>query len=129
MQTTDTFKKVFIYILVGVGIGALIHNVIPKEIISLSLGADNPFGVIIATIIGAPIYADIFGTLPIAEALYLAGVPAGTILALMMAVTTISLPSLIMLSQVLKKQLLSLFVGIVTAGIIFVGYIFNIFLM
>ena len=128
-DTKIIVKKLIPYILIGVFIGALIHNWIPQELVLAILGADNPFSVILAALIGIPIYADIFGTLPIAEALYLAGVPAGTILALMMAVTTISLPSLIMLSQVLKKQLLSLFVGIVTAGIIFVGYIFNIFLM
>lgn len=128
-DTKIIVKKLIPYILIGVFIGALIHNWIPQELVLAILGVDNPFSVILAALIGIPIYADIFGTLPIAEALYLAGVPAGTILALMMAVTTISLPSLIMLSQVLKKQLLSLFVGIVTAGIIFVGYIFNIFLM
>lgn len=128
-DTKIIVKKLIPYILIGVFIGALIHNWIPQELVLAILGVDNPFSVILAASIGIPIYADIFGTLPIAEALYLAGVPAGTILALMMAVTTISLPSLIMLSQVLKKQLLSLFVGIVTAGIIFVGYIFNIFLM
>lgn len=128
-DTKIIVKKLIPYILIGVFIGALIHNWIPQELVLAILGVDNPFSVILAALIGIPIYADIFGTLPIAEALYLAGVPAGTIFALMMAVTTISLPSLIMLSQVLKKQLLSLFVGIVTAGIIFVGYIFNIFLM
>lgn len=128
-DTKIIVKKLIPYILIGVFIGALIHNWIPQELVLAILGVDNPFSVILAALIGIPIYAAIFGTLPIAEALYLAGVPAGTILALMMAVTTISLPSLIMLSQVLKKQLLSLFVGIVTAGIIFVGYIFNIFLM
>lgn len=128
-DTKIIVKKLIPYILIGVFIGALIHNWIPQELVLAILGVDNPFSIILAALIGIPIYADIFGTLPIAEALYLAGVPAGTILALMMAVTTISLPSLIMLSQVLKKQLLSLFVGIVTAGIIFVGYIFNIFLM
>lgn len=128
-DTKIIVKNLIPYILIGVFIGALIHNWIPQELVLAILGVDNPFSVILAALIGIPIYADIFGTLPIAEALYLAGVPAGTILALMMAVTTISLPSLIMLSQVLKKQLLSLFVGIVTAGIIFVGYIFNIFLM
>lgn len=128
-DTKIIVKKLIPYILIGVFIGALIHNWIPQELVLAILGVDNPFSVILAALIGIPIYADIFGTLPIAEALYLTGVPAGTILALMMAVTTISLPSLIMLSQVLKKQLLSLFVGIVTAGIIFVGYIFNIFLM
>lgn len=128
-DTKIIVKKLVPYILIGVLIGALIHNWIPQNFILAVLGGNNPFNVILASLIGIPIYADIFGTLPIAEALYLAGVPAGTILALMMAVTTISLPSLIMLSQVLKKQLLFLFIGIVSAGIIFVGYMFNIFFM
>lgn len=125
MQTTDTFKKVFIYILVGVGIGALIHNVIPKEIISLSLGADNPFGVIIATIIGAPIYADIFGVIPVGEALAYKGTPIGTVLAFMMSVTTLSLPSLIMLRRAMKVKLLLSFIIVCIIGIIITGYLFN----
>ena len=127
---TDTMlivKNVYKYILVGVGLGALIHNWVPQEMILAVLGEDNPFGVLIATIIGVPIYADIFGTLPIAEALYLAGVPAGTILAFMMAVTALSLPSIIMLSNVLKPKLLGVFVGIVAVGILIIGYFFNAF--
>lgn len=124
-DTKIIVRKVFPYVLLGVLIGAVIHNWIPQEFILSILGDNNPFAVILATIIGIPIYADIFGTLPIAEALYLTGVPAGTILALMMAVTTLSLPSLIMLSQVLQRKLLFLFIGIVSIGIIFVGYIFN----
>lgn len=127
--TNDTkiiVKKVFPYVLLGVLIGSVIHNWIPKEFVLSVLGQDNPFAVIIATLLGAPIYADIFGTLPIAEALYLVGVPAGTILALMMAVTALSLPEMIMLSQVMQKKLLFMFVGIVSIGIIFVGYAFNI---
>lgn len=127
---TDTMlivKNVYQYILVGVGVGALIHNWVPQEMILAVLGDDNPFGVLIATMIGVPIYADIFGTLPIAEALYLAGVPAGTILAFMMAVTALSLPSIIMLSNVLKPKLLGVFVGIVAVGILIIGYFFNAF--
>lgn len=124
-DTKIIVRKVFPYVLLGVLIGAVIHNWIPQEFILSILGNNNPFAVILATIIGIPIYDDIFGTLPIAEALYLVGVPAGTILALMMAITALSLPSLIMLSQVLQRKLLFLFIGIVSIGIIFVGYIFN----
>ena len=124
-DTKIIVRKVFPYVLLGVLIGAVIHNWIPQEFILSILGNNNPFAVILATIIGIPIYADIFGTLPIAEALYLVGVPAGTILALMMAITALSLPSLIMLSQVLQRKLLFLFIGIVSIGIIFVGYVFN----
>ena len=124
-DTKIIVRKVFPYVLLGVLIGAVIHNWIPQEFILSILGDNNPFAVILATIIGIPIYADIFGTLPIVEALYLVGVPAGTILALMMAITALSLPSLIMLSQVLQRKLLFLFIGIVSIGIIFVGYIFN----
>lgn len=126
--TNDTkiiVRKVFPYVLAGVAIGALIHNWLPRDLILAVLGNGNPFGVILAALIGIPIYADIFGTIPIAEALYMAGVPAGTILALMMSVTTISLPSLIMLSQVLHKKLLLTFVGIVAGGIVIIGYLFN----
>ena len=118
-DTKIIVRKVFPYVLLGVLIGAVIHNWIPQEFILSILGNNNPFAVILATIIGIPIYADIFGTL------YLVGVPAGTILALMMAITALSLPSLIMLSQVLQRKLLFLFIGIVSIGIIFVGYIFN----
>ena len=124
-DTKIIVRKVFPYVLLGVLIGAVIHNWIPQEFILSILGDNNPFAVILATIIGIPIYADIFGTLPIVEALYLVGVPAGTILALMMAITALSLPSLIMLSQVLQRKLLFLFIGIVSIGIIFVGYVFN----
>ena len=124
-DTKIIVRKVFPYVLLGVLIGAVIHNWIPQEFILSILGNNNPFAVILATVIGVPIYADIFVTLPIAEALYLVGVPAGTILALMMAITALSLPSLIMLSQVLQRKLLFLFIGIVSIGIIFVGYIFN----
>ncbi len=125
-QLLDTFKKVFPYILVGVGIGALIHNWIPQSIIETVLGSDNPFGVIMATAIGIPVYADIFGTIPIAEALLAKGALLGTILSFMMAVTTLSLPSLIMLRKAVKPKLLGLFIGICATGIIIVGYIFNI---
>ncbi len=126
-QVGITFKKVFPYILVGVGIGAVIHNWIPETVIEGVLGSDNPFGVIMATIIGIPIYADIFGTIPIAEALLAKGAQLGTILAFMMAVTTLSLPSLIMLKKAVKPKLLAAFIAICFIGIIVVGYLFNIF--
>lgn len=124
----DTFaiiKNVYKYIFIGVGIGALIHNWIPQEAILAVLGHNNPFSVIIAAVIGIPMYADIFGTIPIAEALFMAGVPIGTVLAFMMGVTALSLPSMIMLSKVVKPKLLGIFVGIVTVGIIITGYLFN----
>lgn len=124
-QTLETFKKVLPYILGGVGIGAVIHNWIPQAWVASVLGADNPFGVILATLIGIPMYADIFGTIPIAEALLKKGAQLGTILALMMAVTTLSLPSLIMLRKAIKPRLLALFVAICAVGIILVGYFFN----
>ena len=124
-DTSIIVRNVFPYVLVGVGIGAFLHNWVPQEWILSVLGAKNALGVVLATLIGVPIYADIFGTLPIAEALYLAHVPVGTILALMMSVTTLSMPSLIMLSKVLTKRLLFTFIGIVVAGIIFIGYAFN----
>ncbi len=124
-QMLSTFKKVFPYILVGVGIGAVIHNWIPSEWIALVLGSDNPFGVVLATMIGVPMYADIFGTIPIAEALLGKGALLGSILSFMMAVTTLSLPSLIMLRKAVKPKLLALFVAICTVGIILVGYLFN----
>lgn len=108
-DTVIIVKNVYKYVLMGVGIGAIIHNWVPKEFILAILGPDNPYGVLIATIIGIPIYADLFGALPIAEALYLAGVPSGTILALMMGITALSLPSMIMLSNVLKPKLLGVF--------------------
>ena len=124
-QMLNTFKKVFPYILIGVGIGAVIHNWIPEEWVSLVLGSKNPFGVFLATLIGIPMYADIFGTIPIAEALLYKGAQLGTILSFMMAVTTLSLPSMIMLRKAVKPKLLALFIGICTIGIILVGYFFN----
>jgi uncharacterized membrane protein YraQ (UPF0718 family) len=124
-QTLSTFKKVFPYILIGVGIGAFIHNWIPEEWVVSLLGSNNPFGVILATVIGVPMYADIFGTIPIAEALLAKGAQLGTVLAFMMGVTTLSLPSLIMLRKAVKPKLLALFIAICTIGIIVVGYIFN----
>ena len=126
-QVNDTFKKVFPYILVGVGIGSLIHNWIPQAWVENILGSKNPLGVVLATFIGAPMYADIFGAIPIAEALLSKGAQLGTVLAFMMAVTTLSLPSLIMLKKAVKPKLLFLFIGICTFGIIVVGYLFNIF--
>lgn len=126
-QVVETFKKVFPYILVGVGIGALIHNWIPQIWIEKVLGSNNPFGVILATLVGIPMYADIFGTIPVAEALLAKGALLGTVLSFMMAVTTLSLPSLIMLKKAVKTKLLVLFIGICTVGIIIVGYGFNIF--
>ncbi len=124
-QVTSTFKKVFPYILIGVGIGALIHNWIPESWIQTILGSSNPFGVILATVIGVPMYADIFGTIPVAEALLAKGALLGTILSFMMAVTTLSLPSLIMLKKAIKPKLLGTFIVICTVGIILVGYGFN----
>ena len=126
-QVRDTFKKVFPYILVGVGIGSLIHNWIPQTWVDNILGSKNPFGVVLATIVGVPMYADIFGTIPIAEALLSKGAQPGTVLSFMMAVTTLSLPSLIMLKKAVKSKLLFLFIGICVFGIIAVGYLFNIF--
>ncbi|HHV83015.1 MAG TPA: permease [Tepidanaerobacter syntrophicus] len=126
-QVLSTFKRVFPYILVGVGIGSIIHNWIPESFIENILGDNNPFGVIIATLIGVPIYADIFGTIPIAEALLYKGAQLGTVLSFMMGVTTLSLPSMIMLRKAIKPRLLTVFIGICTFGIILVGYIFNIF--
>lgn len=125
-QMFSTFKKVFPYILIGVGIGAVIHNWIPEKWVETVLGSNNPFGVILATIIGVPMYADIFGTIPIAEALLTKGAQLGTILAFMMAVTTLSLPSMIMLKKAVKSKLLGVFIAICTVGIILVGYLFNI---
>lgn len=126
-QMLGTFKKVFPYILVGVCIGALIHNWIPESWIEAVLGSNNPFGVILATLVGVPMYADIFGTIPVAEALLSKGAQLGTILSFMMAVTTLSLPSMIMLRKAVKPKLLALFIGICTTGIIIVGYLFNAF--
>jgi len=124
-QMLSTFKKVFPYILIGVGIGAIIHNWIPEEWVELVLGSNNPFGVVLATLVGVPMYADIFGTIPIAEALLSKGAQLGTILSFMMAVTTLSLPSMIMLRKAVKPKLLALFIAICTIGIITVGYFFN----
>ena len=125
-QVCTTARKVFPYVLIGVGIGAIIHNWIPEEWIVKLLGTGNPFGVILATIAGVPMYADIFGTIPIAEALLAKGARLGVVLSFMMGVTTLSLPSIIMLRKAVKPRLLSIFVGVCTAGIIIVGYFFNI---
>lgn len=122
----STAKKVFPYVLVGVGIGAVIHNWVPEEFIVKILGDNNPFGVVIATIVGVPMYADIFGTIPIAEALLGKGALLGVVLSFMMAVTTLSLPSMIMLRKAIKPKLLRVFVTICTLGIIIVGYLFNV---
>ncbi|MDK2967073.1 MAG: uncharacterized protein PWP53_2685 [Lacrimispora sp.] len=124
-QALSTFKKVFPYILVGVGIGAVIHNWIPESWINTVLGTNNPFGVILATLIGVPMYADIFGTIPIAEALLYKGAQLGTILSFMMAVTTLSFPSMIMLRKAVKPKLLGVFIAICVIGITIVGYLFN----
>ena len=124
-QVVSTAKKVFPYVLIGVGIGAVIHNWIPEEWIMTALGSNNPFGVVIATILGIPMYADIFGTIPIAEALLSKGALLGVVLSFMMAVTTLSLPSMIMLKKAVKAKLLGIFVAICTVGIIIVGYVFN----
>lgn len=126
-QVVSTFKKVFPYILVGVGIGAVIHNWIPEEWIEMVLGSNNPFGVVLATALGVPMYADIFGTIPVAEALLGKGAQLGTVLSFMMAVTTLSLPSMIMLRKAVKPKLLGTFIAICVIGIIIVGYGFNIF--
>jgi uncharacterized membrane protein YraQ (UPF0718 family) len=126
-QVKDIIKRVWIYILIGVGIGSVIHGYIPEDLINKILGDNNPFSVLIATVLGIPMYADIFGTLPIAEALVLKGVGIGTVLAFMMAVTALSLPSIILLKKVVKTKLLIMFIGIVTAGIIITGYLFNAF--
>lgn len=126
-QVTGTLKKVFPYILAGVGIGAVIHNWIPESWIETLLGGNNPFGVILATIVGIPMYADIFGTIPIAEALLAKGALLGTVLSFMMGVTTLSLPSMIMLKKAIKPRLLGIFILICTLGIILVGYGFNLF--
>ncbi|WP_353852719.1 permease [Dehalobacter restrictus] len=126
-QVRDIVKKVWIYILIGVGIGAAIHNFIPEDVISLLLGQDKWYSVLLATLVGIPMYADIFGTLPIAEALVAKGVGLGTALAFMMAVTALSLPSMIMLKKVVKTKLLVVFAGVVAAGILIIGYSFNAF--
>lgn len=124
-QVVSTAKKVAPYVLVGVGIGAIIHNWIPEDFIVNVLGDNNPFGVILATIAGVPMYADIFGTIPVAEALLSKGALLGVVLSFMMGVTTLSLPSIIMLRKAVKPKLLGIFVAICTVGIILVGYFFN----
>ncbi len=124
-QVVATFKKVFPYILIGVGIGALIHNWIPETWIQTILGGKNPLGVVLATLVGIPMYGDIFGSIPVAEALLGKGAQLGTVLSFMMAVTTLSLPSMIMLRKAVKPKLLAVFIGICTLGIIIVGYFFN----
>lgn len=124
-QVVSTAKKVFPYVLAGVGIGAVIHNWIPEAWVVAALGSRNPLGVVIAALLGIPMYADIFGTIPIAEALLGKGALLGVVLSFMMGVTTLSLPSMIMLKQAVKTKLLAIFAGICTAGIILVGYFFN----
>lgn len=124
-ETAGTFRKVFPYILVGVAIGALIHNWIPQEAIEAVLGEDNPLAVALATLVGAPIYADTFGAIPIAEALYAKGVGLGTVLAFMMSVTTLSIPSITMLSRVVRPRLLAVFIGLCIVGMMISGYLFN----
>ena len=126
-QVLEIIKKVWLYILIGVGIGAAIHNYIPESVINAVLGQDKWYSVMVATLVGVPMYADIFGTLPIAEALVLKGAGLGTVLAFMMGVTALSLPSIILLKKVVKTKLLAIFVGIVTIGIIICGYAFNVF--
>lgn len=126
-QVKEIIHRVWLYILIGVGIGAAIHNWIPENIIAAILGEENMFSVLIATVVGVPMYADIFGTLPIAEALVTKGVGIGTVLAFMMAVTALSLPSLILLKKIVKTKLLVVFTGIVFAGILIIGYSFNTF--
>ena len=126
-QVVDIIKKVWLYIIIGVGIGAAIHNWIPENVISALLGQDKWYSVLLATAVGVPMYADIFGTLPIAEALVSKGVGIGTALSFMMAVTALSLPSMILLKKVVKTKLLVIFAGIVTTGILIIGYTFNTF--
>lgn len=124
-QMLSTLKKVWIYILVGVGIGAAIHNFIPTEWIQAVLGADKWYSVLVASVVGVPMYADIFGTIPVAEAMFMKGVGVGTILSFMMSVTALSLPSMIMLGKAVKPKLLFWFIVIVVVGIVAIGYIFN----
>ncbi len=124
-KMTETLRKVFPYIVLGVSIGAVIHNWVPEEVIAKVLGTENPLGVVIATVVGVPMYGDIFGTVPVAEALLVKGARLGTVLAFMMAVTTLSLPSMILLKKVVKTRLLYTFIVICTFGIIAVGYLFN----
>jgi len=124
-QVKDIIKRVWKYVIIGVGIGAAIHNWIPESLITAVLGQDKWYSVLIAALVGIPMYADIFGTLPIAEALIAKNVGLGTVLTFMMGVTALSLPSMIMLKQVLKPRLLWTFIGLVSAGIIIIGYVFN----
>lgn len=124
-QLLSTIKKVAPYIFIGVAIGAFIHNVVPQVWVEKILGSNNPLAVILATLVGVPMYADIFGTIPVAESLLFKGAGLGTILAFMMAVTTLSLPSMIMLKKAVKPKLLAVFIAICTVGIIIVGYFFN----
>ena len=124
-QVLSTLKKVFPYILLGVAIGALIHNWIPRKWVESILGSRNPFGVVLAVLVGVPMYADIFGTVPVAEALLAKGAQLGTILSFMMAVTTLSLPSMVMLRKAIKPRLLGVFVAVCITGILLVGYLFN----
>ncbi len=126
-QVLDIVKKVWIYILIGVGVGAAIHNYIPESLITAILGKDKWYSVLVATFVGIPMYADIFGTLPIAEALIAKGVGLGTALSFMMGVTALSLPSIVMLSKVVKPKLLATFIVLVSVGIIIIGYAFNAF--
>lgn len=126
-QLLHTVKKVAPYIILGVAIGAVIHNVIPQNWVESILGSHNPLAVILATLVGVPMYADIFGTIPVAESLLFKGAGLGTVLSFMMAVTTLSLPSMIMLKRAVKPRLLGVFIAICTVGIIIVGYLFNIF--
>ncbi|MCI7794997.1 MAG: permease [Lachnospiraceae bacterium] len=125
-QVSETFKKVFPYIVVGVGIGAVIHNWIPEAWIHTVLGNRNPFGVVLAVLVGVPMYADIFGTIPVAEALLAKGALLGTVLSFMMAVTTLSFPSMIMLRKAVKPKLLGVFIAVCVSGIVIVGYLFNV---
>ena len=124
-QVLSTLKKVFPYILLGVAIGALIHNWIPRKWVESILGSRNPFSVVLAVLVGVPMYADIFGTVPVAEALLAKGAQLGTILSFMMAVTTLSLPSMVMLRKAIKPRLLGVFVAVCITGILLVGYLFN----
>ncbi|HBQ64518.1 MAG TPA: hypothetical protein DD727_06280 [Clostridiales bacterium] len=126
-QVKEIFQRVWLYVLAGVGVGAVIHNWIPEEIILAVLGGNNAWSVLLATLVGAPMYADIFGTLPIAEALVAKGAGLGTVLSFMMAVTALSLPSMILLKKVIRTKLLVLFAGVVLAGMLIIGYLFNIF--
>lgn len=124
-QVKEVVQKVWLYVILGVGIGAAIHNWIPEPVITALLGQDKWYSVLVATFVGVPMYADIFGTLPISEALVAKGVGLGTVLSFMMGVTALSLPSMVMLKQVVKPKLLGIFFGIVAVGIIIIGYLFN----